>query len=137
MDTLDTAGKCVLIVEDNRLNMKLFSAVMAAQGYSVLQASDGRRGVDLAHQQHPDLIIMDVNLPGMSGLEATHSLKGDRDTSDIPIIVTTGHRLRGDDPEVRASGCDGFMAKPIGISAFLDLVERVMERSGHDSLCVA
>jgi two-component system cell cycle response regulator DivK len=123
------AGKCVLIVEDNPLNMKLFSAMIAAQGHHVLQATDGPRGLDLAHQAHPDLIIMDVQLPGMSGLEVTHSLKADKDTSDIPIIVTTGYGLSGNEAEVRASGCDGFMAKPIAISAFLELIELFMMRS--------
>jgi two-component system cell cycle response regulator DivK len=125
----EVAGKCVLIVEDNPLNMKLFSAVIAAQGHHVLQATDGSRGLDLAHQEHPDLIIMDVELPGMSGLDVTHSLKTDDDTRDIPIIVTTGYGLNGNEAEVRASGCDGFMAKPIAISEFLELIELFMRRS--------
>jgi two-component system cell cycle response regulator DivK len=72
---------------------------------------------------------MDVQWPGMSGLEVTHSLKADKDTSDIPIIVTTGYGLSGNEAEVRASGCDGFMAKPIAISAFLELIELFMMRS--------
>jgi len=121
-----TAGKCVLIVEDNPLNMKLFSAMVAAQGCHVLQAEDGARGLDLAHQQHPDLIIMDVQLPGMSGLEVTHLLKADADTCDIPIIVTTAY---GYEEEIRTSGCDGYMAKPIAISEFLELVETLITRS--------
>ena len=128
MEAPNAEQKCVLIVEDNALNMKLFSAIIAAQGHGVLRASDGPRCLDLAHQEHPDLIIIDVNLPGMSGLEVTHSLKTDADTKDIPIIVTTAYGLRADDEEVRASGCDGFMAKPIGISAFLELVELCMMR---------
>ena len=102
------------------MNMKLFTAMITAQGHGVLQATDGPRGLDLAHQERPDLIIMDVNLPGMSGLEVTHSLKTDAQTRDIPIIVTTAYGLRGDEPELRASGCDGFMAKPISISEFLE-----------------
>lgn len=118
-----TTGKCVLIVEDNPLNMKLFSAMIAAQGCHVLQAMDGLRGLDLAHQEHPDLIIMDVQLPGMSGLEVTHQLKTDADTSGIPIIVTTAY---GYEDEIRASGCDGYMAKPIAITEFLELVESLM-----------
>lgn len=121
-----TTGKCVLIVEDNPLNMKLFSAMIAAQGCHVLQAEEGRRGLDLAHQEHPDLIIMDVQLPGMSGLEVTHSLKSDPETQNIPIIVTTAY---GYDDEVRTSGCDAFMAKPIAISEFLEMVETLLTRS--------
>ena len=121
-----TAGKCVLIVEDNPLNMKLFSAMIAAQGCHVLQAEEGLRGLDLAHQEHPDLIIMDVQLPGMSGLEVTHSLKSDPQTQNIPIIVTTAY---GYDDEIRTSGCDAFMAKPIAITEFLEMVETLLTRS--------
>jgi len=112
-----TTGKTVLIVEDNPLNMKLFTAMIGAQGCHVLQAMDGPRGLDLAQAEHPDLIIMDVHLPGMSGLDAVRLLKRDPDTSDIPIIVTTAYEY---DEEIRASGCDGYMAKPIAIAEFLE-----------------
>jgi two-component system, cell cycle response regulator DivK len=123
-----TTGKCILIVEDNPLNMKLFSAMVAAQGCHVLQAEEGLRGLDLAHQEHPDLIIMDVQLPGMSGIEVTHALKSDPETQDIPIIVTTAY---GYDEEIRTSGCDAFMAKPIAISEFLEIVETLLTRSAE------
>ncbi len=129
MDGSESAPRSVLVVEDNPLNMKLFAAMLAAQGYAVLQAGDAPRGIDLAHVHHPDLIIMDVHLPGMSGLEATQTLKQDGATRDIPIIITTAHGLRGDEPELRASGCDGFMAKPIAISEFIDTVQSFMRRS--------
>ena len=125
-----TAGKSVLIVEDNPLNMKLFSAMVAAQGCQVLQAEDGPRGLDLVYQEHPDLIIMDVQLPGMSGLEVTHALKADPTTRNIPIIVTTAYAY---EEEIRNSGCDGFMAKPIAISEFLEMVESLMTRSAEAS----
>ncbi len=118
----------VLIVEDDPLNMKLFSAMVASQGYDVLQARDGRAGLDLAHQQHPDLIIMDLQLPEISGLEVTHSLKADADTSAIPIIATTAYALYGSEEKIRASGCDGYMAKPIALTEFLDLIESLMTR---------
>jgi two-component system cell cycle response regulator DivK len=132
------AGTCVLIVEDNPLNMKLFSAMVAAQGYRVLQASDGARGLDLAHRQHPDLIIMDIQLPGMSGIEVTHSLKADDDTRDIPIIATTAYALRGDEETIRASGCDGYMAKPIAISQFLEMLEAfIIRRRAADTPPIA
>ncbi len=124
----DGGRKCVLVVEDNPLNMKLFSAMLAAQGYDVIEARDGCQGLDLAHQEHPDLIIMDVQLPCMSGLEATHSLKADKDTRDIPIIVTTAYEDDNRD-EISASGCDAFMAKPIAISDFLDMVDSFMNRA--------
>ena len=122
-----TAGrKSVLIVEDNPLNMKLFAAMITAQGYRVIEANDGAHGLDLAHQQHPDLIVMDLQLPGMSGIEVTHSLKADSDTRDIPIIATSAYILKGDEETVRASGVDGFMAKPIAISEFLEMIETFM-----------
>ena len=119
----ETAGKCILIVEDNALNMKLFSAMVAAQGYGVLQAGDGSGGVDLAHREHPDLIIMDVDLPGISGLEATRLLKADPTTRDIPIVITTAYEY---DDEIRASGCDGYMSKPISVADFVGLIDSLM-----------
>src|SRR6266852_5986910 len=91
-----TPRKCVLIVEDNPLNMKLFSAMISAQGYEVVQAADGSRALDLAHRRHPDLIIMDLQLPDMSGLDVTHILKTDDDTHEIPIIATTAFAPRSD-----------------------------------------
>jgi two-component system, cell cycle response regulator DivK len=125
-DAPSAGRKCVLIVEDNPLNMKLFSAMIAAQGYEVLQASDGSQGLDLAQRKHPDLIIMDIQLPSMSGLEVTQNLKSDNATRDIPIIATTAFALRGDEEVILASGCDGYMAKPIAISQFLELIETFM-----------
>ena len=132
MAPADIAGKYVLIVEDNPLNMRLFSAMVAAQGYGVLQAIDGARGIDLAHQEHPDLIIMDVNLPGMSGLEVTHYLKEDEETRDIPVIVTTAYGLRGDEKELRECGCDAFMAKPIAVGEFVELIDRMLGRETRE-----
>src|ERR1700680_3829919 len=123
------ARRCVLIVEDNLLNMKLFSAMVESQGYDVLQAGDGRAALDLARRQHPDLIIMDLQLPDMSGLDVTSSLKADSDTSDIAIIATTAYALHGDEEKIRASGCDGYMAKPIAVSDLLDLIEALITRS--------
>jgi two-component system, cell cycle response regulator DivK len=121
----------ILIVEDDPLNMKLFSAMVASQGYDVLEARDGRVGLDLAHQEHPDLIIMDLQLPEISGLEVTHSLKADSDTSGIPIIATTAYALYGSEEKIRESGCDGYMAKPIALTEFLDLIESLMTRSSR------
>jgi two-component system cell cycle response regulator DivK len=109
--------------------MKLFSAMIASQGYDVLQAGDGLGALDLAHQQHPDLIIMDLQLPDMSGLEVTRRLKVDAGTRDIPIIATTAYALRGDEEEIQASGCDAYMAKPIAVSELLELVASLIARS--------
>ena len=119
------ARKCVLIVEDDPLSMKVASAIIAAQGYHVLQAMDGARGLELARREHPDLIITDVQMPGISGLEVSRRLKADEATRDIPIIVTTAYLL--DEKEIRASGCDGFIAKPINMPEFLELIETMMQ----------
>ncbi len=119
------ARKCVLIVEDDPLSMKVASAIIAAQGYHVLQAMDGARGLELARREHPDLIITDVQMPGISGLEVSRHLKADEATRNIPIIVTTSYLL--DEKEIRASGCDGFMAKPINMPEFLELMETMMQ----------
>ncbi len=121
--------RCVLIVEDNPLNLKLFSAMIASQGYEVLQATDGHQGLAMAQQHHPNLIIMDVQLPGMSGLDVARSLKADDTTRGIMIIATTAYALSDDEVKIRDSGCDGYMAKPIAISEFLELIESLMARS--------
>ena len=126
MASPDTSGKSILIVEDNPLNMKLFSAMIAAQGYEVLQAEDGVQGLDLAQRLHPDLIIMDIQLPNMSGLDVTRNLKADEATRGIPIIATTAFAMRGDEEMILASGCDAYMSKPIAISQFLELIETFM-----------
>jgi two-component system, cell cycle response regulator DivK len=118
--------KRILIVEDNPLNMKLFSAMIAAQGYDILQASDGPGGLDMARRQHPDLMILDVQLPGMSGLEVTQNLKAADDTRDILIIATTAFAVGDDEEKIRASGCDGYMAKPIAIGEFLELIDSLL-----------
>jgi two-component system cell cycle response regulator DivK len=108
--------------------MKLFSAMIGSQGYDVLQAGNGRGALDMARERHPDLIIMDLQLPDMSGLDVTRSLKADAETSDIAIIATTAYALRGDEEKIRASGCDGYMAKPIAVSEFLDLIKSLITR---------
>lgn len=103
--------------------MKLFSAMIGAQGYEVMQAGSGSAALAMAHRRHPDLIIMDLQLPDMSGLDVTHALKAADDTHAIPIIATTAYASQGDEEVIRASGCDGYMAKPIAISEFLELIE--------------
>src|SRR5580765_3485923 len=118
--------KCVLIVEDNPLNMKLFSAMIASQGYDVLQAADGHQGLAMAQQHRPDLVIMDVQLPGMSGLEVAQTLKADDNTRGIRIIATTAYALSDDEQKIIENGCDAYMAKPIAITEFLELIDSLM-----------
>lgn len=124
----DTRRGCVLVVEDNPLNMRLFCAMIGAQGHEVLQAGTGSDALDLAHRRHPDLIIMDLQLPDMSGLDVTHELKAAADTQEIAIIATTAYASTADEATIRASGCDGYMAKPIAISEFLELVESFIKQ---------
>ena len=124
-----SARKLVLIVEDNALNMKLFTAMIGAQGHEVVQAADGLSALDQAHRRHPDLIIMDLQLPDMSGLDVMRILKADADTRSIPIIATTAFATRGGEASIRESGCDGYMAKPIAISEFLELIDSLITRS--------
>ena len=124
-------GKSVLIVEDNPFNMRLFETIVAAQGWQVLRATNGPHALELAHAYLPDLIIMDIGLPGVSGLEVTQRLKAADDTRDIPIIVTTAYDPRYLENDPRDSGCDGFMPKPIAVDAFRDLCEALMERSAR------
>lgn len=120
------ARKRVLIVEDNPLNMKLFSAMIGAQGYDVVQAVDGPSGLETARAHHPDLIVMDIQLPGMTGLEVTKLLKADDATRGIKIVATTAFALRGDEDTIKASGCDAYMAKPIAITEFIELVDAML-----------
>ena len=120
------ARRCVLIVEDNALNMKLFTAMISAQGYDVLQAENGSQALDVARRGHPDLIVMDLQLPDISGLQVTQELKASEDTREIPIVATTAFTSPSDEAEIRASGCDAFMAKPIAISEFLELIDVLM-----------
>lgn len=126
MEAPEPTGKCILIIEDNPLNMKLFSAMIAAQGYRVLHAADGPAGLAAARQEQPDLIIMDVSLPGLSGIEVTRLLKENEETRDIPIIIATAFGMRD---EIRTCGCDAFMAKPIAVAELLRLIESLLARS--------
>lgn len=130
MEAADIAGKCVLVIEDNPLNMRLFTAMLNAQGLTVLQAGDGQTGVDLAYREQPDLIIADINLPGISGLDATQILKEDPATRDIPIIVTSAYEASED--EIRASRCDAFLAKPISVAAFLARIEELISHAPRE-----
>ncbi len=128
------ASRCVLIVEDNPLNMKLFAAMISAQGYDVLQAANGAQALDVARRRHPDLIVMDLQLPDISGLQVTQELKAAVDTREIPIVATTAFTSPSDEAEIRASGCDAFMAKPIAISEFLELIDLLMTREACAAL---
>jgi len=103
----------ILIVEDNPANMKLAVFVLEQAGYRVLSAADAELGLTLAREQHPDLIMMDIQLPGMDGLAATALLKQDEATRKIPVIALTALAMKGDEARIREAGCDAYIAKPI------------------------
>ena len=118
--------KKVLIVEDNDLNMKLFNDLLVAHGYGTLQSKDGMEALRLARQHHPDLILMDIQLPEVSGLQVTQWIKEDNNLRTIPIIAVTAFAMKGDEEKIRDGGCEAYIAKPISIASFLRTVERFL-----------
>src|SRR5947207_2036402 len=116
--------KTVLIVEDNELNLKLLNDLLQYQGYTVIATRLGEPALGLAQQYRPDLILMDVQLPDISGIEATRRLKSDEQTRTTPIIAVTAFAMSGDEAKILASGCDAYLAKPFNVAEFLKLVER-------------
>ena len=109
----------VLIVEDNSANMTLAVFLLQSAGHSVLSARDAEAGLTLARDEQPDLILMDIQLPGMDGLQATALLKRDDATRAIPVIALTALAMKGDEDRIRAAGCDGYIAKPMRYQEFL------------------
>ena len=116
----------VLIVEDNELNMKLFNDLLEAHGYFTLQTKDGVEALRMARQHRPDLILMDIQLPEVSGLEVTKWLKEDDDLRAIPIIAVTAFAMKGDEEKIRDGGCEAYIAKPISVASFMRTVERFL-----------
>ena len=119
-------AKKVLIVEDNELNMKLFHDLLDAQGYETLQTREGLQALALARQHLPDLILMDIQLPEISGLEVTKWLKEDDDLSHIPVVAVTAFAMKGDEERIREGGCEAYISKPISVVHFLDTIKRLM-----------
>ena len=118
--------KTVLIVEDNELNMKLFNDLLEAHGYFTLQTKDGVEALRMARTHRPDLILMDIQLPEVSGLEVTKWLKEDDDLRTIPIIAVTAFAMKGDEQKIRDGGCEAYIAKPISVASFMSTVERFL-----------
>ncbi|MEQ9325980.1 MAG: response regulator [Rhodospirillales bacterium] len=115
-------AKKILIVEDNELNMKLFNDLLQAHGYETLQSKDGKEALKLARDNMPDLILMDIQLPEISGLEITRMLKEDEGLKHIPVIAVTAFAMKGDEEKIREGGCEGYIAKPISVGNFLETV---------------
>ena len=122
----------VLIVEDHALNMELVVDVLEAAGYSVLQARDAERGMTLARAEKPQLVLMDVGLPGIDGLSATAALKSDPLTRSIPVIALTSHAMKGDRERILAAGCSGYITKPIDTRSLPRTVAEFIRQAGTE-----
>ena len=118
--------KTVLVVADNELNMKLFHALLEAQGYETLQTREGLQALALAREHRPDLILMDIQLPEISGLEVTKWLKEDDELASIPVVAVTAFAMKGDEERIREGGCEAYISKPISVSHFLDTIRRLL-----------
>jgi len=119
----------VLVVEDNPANMTLATFLLKSAGYAVLTATDAEAGLALARSEQPDLVLMDIQLPGMDGLEACAILKKSEVTRDIPVIALTALAMKGDEERIRAAGCDGYIAKPLAYREFLATVAARLQRT--------
>ena len=114
--------KTVLIVEDNELNMKLFNDLLEAYGHATLRTKSGVEAISLAREHRPDLILMDIQLPEVSGLEVTRWIKDDELLRDIPVIAITAFAMKGDEEKIRQGGCEAYLSKPISVAKFLETV---------------
>jgi two-component system cell cycle response regulator DivK len=119
----------VLVVEDNPANMTLATFLLKSAGYAVLSATDAEAGLALARGEQPDLVLMDIQLPGMDGLEACAILKKDQATRDIPVIALTALAMKGDEERIRAAGCDGYIAKPLAYREFLATIAARLQKT--------
>jgi two-component system cell cycle response regulator DivK len=115
--------KTVLIVEDNELNMKLFNDLLEAHGYATVQTRNGMEAIDLARLHRPDLILMDIQLPEVSGLQVTQWIKNDEELKHIPVIAITAFAMKGDEEKIRQGGCEAYLSKPISVVKFLETVK--------------
>jgi len=117
-------AKKVLIVEDNELNMKLFHDLLDAHGYQTIQTRNGLDALALAREHRPDLILMDIQLPEVSGLEVTRWLKNDEQLNSIPVVAVTAFAMKGDEERIRSGGCEAYISKPISVVSFLNTVRQ-------------
>jgi len=120
--------KSILIVEDNELNMKLFNDLLEAHGYKTLQTRSGVEAVRLARLHKPDLILMDIQLPEVSGLQVTQWIKDEEDLRHIPVIAITAFAMKGDEEKIRQGGCEAYVSKPISIVKFLETVREYLPK---------
>ena len=125
-DSTNGSAKTVLVVEDNELNMKLFHDLLEAHGYNILQTKDGMDALRIAREHRPDLILMDIQLPEVSGLEVTKWIKEDENLKSIPVIAVTAFAMKGDEEKIRDGGCEAYIAKPISVTNFLETVRKFL-----------
>jgi CheY-like chemotaxis protein len=123
--------KRVLMVEDNADNLELIRLILVRSGYEVLTALTGEEGVALALSEHPDFILMDINLPGIDGLEATRRIRASESNGSIPIIAITSYAMRGDMEQILAVGCNGYFEKPIDPLRIMDDIHAILRRMGR------
>jgi two-component system cell cycle response regulator DivK len=119
-------AKTVLIVEDNELNMKLFHDLLEAHGYATVGTRNGIEALDLARKHRPDLILMDIQLPEVSGLEVTKWLKDDAELRRIPVVAVTAFAMKGDEERIREGGCEAYLSKPISVGKFIETVRHFL-----------
>ena len=117
----------ILIVEDNEKNLKLARDVLQVKGYETLEAGTAEAGLQIAREKHPDLVLMDIQLPGMSGIEALKALRADPATTSIPVVAITASVMQQDRQEVMRAGFDGFIEKPINLRSFLATVQKALQ----------
>ena len=118
--------KRILIVEDNDLNLKLFRDLLGAHGYETIETKDGHDALGLAKEHQPDLIIMDIQLPEISGLDVTKQIKADLEVSNIPVVAVTAFAMRDDEEKILRAGCEAYISKPISIGPFLHTIEKFL-----------
>jgi two-component system, cell cycle response regulator DivK len=123
----------ILLVEDHPGSRELAEVILERAGYEVIAAADGETGLATARELHPDLIVMDVNLPGLDGLEVTRRLKAQPSTWEIPVLAVTAYAMRGDEERVLAAGCNGYLTKPIDRQLLLSTVARLLPQEAHQA----
>ncbi|MBL4595900.1 MAG: response regulator [Robiginitomaculum sp.] len=121
-------NKKILIVEDNELNMKLFRDLLEAHGYETLQTREGLQALQIAREHKPDLILMDIQLPEVSGMEVTKWLKEDEELASIPIIAVTAFAMKGDEERIREGGCEAYISKPITVGPFMETIKSFLDK---------
>lgn len=119
-------AKKILIVEDNELNLKLFNDLLEAHGYETLQTREGLKALDIAREHSPDLIVMDIQLPEVSGLEVTKWLKEDDELRNIPVLAVTAFAMKGDEEKIRDGGCEAYISKPISVTKFIETIDQFL-----------